>query len=81
MKKLDLDLLEMAFDKELEAAMYKRENVFQTKSKRAAGLVASGHLREVVRTIGRFTISGYNLTLLGHAEYCCSIQSAVELCE
>lgn len=71
----DLDLLEKAFDAEIEAAVSKSQlYMMQTKAtKRADALVNAGMLRKVSQTLaGNCTVTGYALTELGRLTYCMS---------
>lgn len=77
MNSKDLDLLELAFSAEVEAAMNKSPlYMMQTKAKkRADALVADGMLRKVSERMNGpwpCTVEGYGLTELGRLTYCMS---------
>lgn len=81
-----LDLLEKAFDAEIDAALSKSHlYMMQTKAtKRADALVAGGMMRKVSKTLaGHCTVEGYALTELGRLTYCmserCNSESDVRL--
>ena len=75
MNKRSLELLEKVFGSEIEGALNNGIGIFQTRSKLAEQLEADGYLAKRTTTIGgRFpgTITGYQLTVLGHFTYCTS---------
>lgn len=75
MDKRSLDLLEKAFEAEINGALEGHPGLLQTRSKLAQKLEADGYLvKDAVRIGGRFpvTIEGYRLTILGNATYCFS---------
>lgn len=73
MTRAELDLLERAFESEIEGALTGGLHLIQSKSKVAKKLVADGLLANVsVKMRGRFpvTFSGYELTHAGRIAYC-----------
>ena len=71
MNKKELDILENAFNAEIESAFNK--NLFpiiQTKSKTAKKLCENGYLEEVCFMYGNVKITGYAITIRGHIAYC-----------
>lgn len=72
MNKREVAILEKAFVSEVNG-----EELFQTKSKLAAGLVGDGFLEEASYTLGGqfpVTVRGYRLTHLGRLTYCISCE-------
>lgn len=77
MTKPELAFLERLFSAEIESALSKHglPPLVQSKSKVATKLAADGLIREKTVTLGgRFavTITGWELTALGHMTYCMS---------
>lgn len=80
MNKQELDLLEKAFNAQVDHAITGRGfSLIQTKSKLAEKLADEGYLqRQEITLGGRFpiVISGYELTILGNLAYCTSNRCA-----
>lgn len=76
MNKRTLDLLEKAFEAQVNAALNGGTDLIQTKSKLAQQLVEDGLLVKDTQMLpgwpSAITIEGYRLTDLGHATYCFS---------
>ena len=71
MNKKDLDLLERAFNAEINAALAGRPHPMQTRAKaRADALVADGLLAKCVEVCRGIRIEGYELTHAGRLAYC-----------
>jgi len=74
MNNKDLDLLEKAFEAEMDAVMNRSPlQMMQTNSSRANSLVDKGRLSKA-RTLlkGGVMVEGYELTELGRLTYCMS---------
>ena len=75
MHKADLRLLERCFEAEVSSALNGGIHLFQSKSKRMEKLEADGYVRKSSVSLGgRYpvTVTGYELTQLGHLAYCTS---------
>lgn len=73
MTKSELELLERAFNREIDAAMTNGIHLVQSKSKAAKSLVDNGLLEKVeIKLGGQFpvTVSGLQLTHAGRIAYC-----------
>lgn len=71
MTKPEIQLLEKAFDAEIQAAFTTHGiHLLQTKAKLAAKLAEEGYLRAATIVWRGVTIKGYELTHAGRAIYC-----------
>ncbi len=73
MDKRSLNLLEMAYQAEINGAVNGGIGLIQSKSKLARKLVEDGYLQDAITIIkGAFpvTVEGYCLTHLGRMTYC-----------
>ena len=75
MTKQELDILEKAFEAQIDAAINNGLGLIQTKSKVAKRLAEQGYLESVVAKLTGdipVIVKGYALTITGHFEYCSS---------
>lgn len=84
MKKSDLKLLERIFAHDVESAIGGSSFPYQSRSKQYERLEKEGYIKKsMVILPGRFpvTITGWDLTLLGHATYCMSCDDKASMGE
>lgn len=69
--KKQVNVLEKAFEAEISKALGEIPYpIIQTKSKEAKELVDLGYIEEITINSKGLRITGYKITLAGHAEYC-----------